>query len=175
MTIEMPLWHEAAAFAARAHRYDVQKDGVTPYVAHPMRVALRVATLFNVTDETILTAALLHDVIEDCDCDYEDVAKPFGEDVAQLVRLLSKDMRLPEAEREAQYDRQLAEGPWQARLIKLADVYDNMSTRPVGVDVNSLLRKARRALDLAKDDAPLAEPRRIVQQVADELEGSEVR
>lgn len=36
-------------------------------------------------------------------------------------------MRLPERERKAAYDRQLATAPWQARLIKLADVYDNVS------------------------------------------------
>ena len=39
-----PLWHDAAALAARAHRSQIRKDGCTPYMAHPTRVALIVAT-----------------------------------------------------------------------------------------------------------------------------------
>jgi (p)ppGpp synthase/HD superfamily hydrolase len=57
------------------------------------------------------------------------VKSEFGRRVADVVAALTKDMRRPEAEREAEYDRQLAAAPWQATPVKLADVYDNMSDR----------------------------------------------
>src|SRR5262249_82035 len=47
--------------------------------------------------------------------------------VAQWVALLSKDKRLPEPEREKAYCDGLASAPWQVKVCKLADVYDNLT------------------------------------------------
>jgi guanosine-3',5'-bis(diphosphate) 3'-pyrophosphohydrolase len=157
------LWRQAASLAARAHAGQVRKDGKTPYAAHATRVALLLATDFEVRDDEVLAAALLHDVIEDTTVDYDDLLEDFGPRVADLVAVLSKDKRLPEADREAAYDAALAEGPWEARLIKLADVCDNVldsATAPwAGAGAH-----ARRALALAGDDPRLA-------AVADRLRG----
>jgi guanosine-3',5'-bis(diphosphate) 3'-pyrophosphohydrolase len=120
------LWQQAAAFAARAHRNQVRKDGVTPYVSHPVRVTMTVALVFGETDEHLLAAALLHDTIEDTATDYDELLETFGSTVADAVAAMSKDMRLIEPKREAAYDEQLANGPWQGRMIKLGDVYDNL-------------------------------------------------
>lgn len=102
--IERALWHEAAAFSARVHRHQVRFDGCTPYAAHPARVAMTVAVVFGVTDPVVLAAAYLHDVIEDCGVDYDEVHETFGPDVADLVAVMSKDMRKIEPERERDYD-----------------------------------------------------------------------
>src|SRR5687768_12945432 len=120
------LWQQAAGFAARAHRHQLRKDKETPYIAHPMRVALTIACIYRFDDQEILAAALLHDTIEDTDTDYDDIHEAFGQNVADYVAAMTKDMRLIEHEREIEYDKQLAAGPWQGRLIKLADVYDNL-------------------------------------------------
>ena len=56
---------EAVSFAARAHRHQLRKDGETPYVAHPFRVCLIVRHIFGIDDPAFLSAALLHDTIED--------------------------------------------------------------------------------------------------------------
>ena len=64
---------QAAAFAARAHRNQWRKDGQTPYVSHVFRVCLTVRQLFGVDDDDVLTAALLHDTIEDTDTDFDDI------------------------------------------------------------------------------------------------------
>ena len=58
--------------------------------------------------------------------DYEDLNKRFGKEVADTVAALTKNMALPEAEREKVYDAGLAKASWQARLVKLADAYDNL-------------------------------------------------
>jgi guanosine-3',5'-bis(diphosphate) 3'-pyrophosphohydrolase len=156
------LWQEAASFAARAHRHQLRKDGVTPYVAHPMRVAMTVACVFGFDDEHVLAAALLHDTIEDTGVDYDEVAEAFGRDVADMVVAMTKDMRLPEVRREKAYDEQLARGPWQGRLLKLADVYDNLVSTWDARSRRKQLGKAERALKLTARDKPLAEARRIL-------------
>lgn len=169
------LWQRAASFAARAHEHQKRKDGVTPYVAHPCRVTLTIALVFGETDEQAMAAALLHDVIEDGETDYDELAEQFGDLVAQVVAALSKDARLPEQEREPAYDAQLAEADWRARLIKLGDVYDNMSdlsTRSLnGTEaMRRMLEKADRAVGLALtcgDDRPsIAKGIRAVQDLS---------
>jgi guanosine-3',5'-bis(diphosphate) 3'-pyrophosphohydrolase len=117
---------EAASFAARAHRHQLRKDGCTPYISHPFRVALVVRQVFGIDDGAVLMAALLHDTIEDTTTDFDDLAEHFGKDIAWWVALLSKDKRLPEAEREKAYCHQVASAPWQVKLLKLADIFDNL-------------------------------------------------
>jgi len=149
-------WHHAAALASRVHENQYRKDGRTPYDAHPARVAMIISALFGFQDETILAAAYLHDVIEDSGTDYEDVLELCGKETADYVAAMTKDMRLPEERREVAYDEQLAAGPWPARLIKLADVYDNLSDAQTDWGRRKLIKKAERALNLAAGDEQLA-------------------
>ncbi len=121
------LLFEAASFAARAHRHQLRKDGQTPYAAHPFRVCLVVRHVFGIDDPRVLTAALLHDTIEDTPTDFDEIAERFGREVAGWVAALTKDMRLWEADREAAYCRVLAAAPWPVVVCKLADIYDNLS------------------------------------------------
>lgn len=157
------LWQDAASFAARAHQGQVRKDGRTPYAAHPFRVAMTVRDVFGCADEVCLAAALLHDVIEDTGADYEDIAERFGEPVAACVAALTKDMRLPEPQRERAYDDALARADWRARLIKLADVYDNLCDLESPASLPKMLDKCRRALAIAEGarNADPAVPRGI--------------
>jgi (p)ppGpp synthase/HD superfamily hydrolase len=106
---------EAAAFAARAHRGQLRKDGETPYVSHVFRVCLILDNVFDIRDRQVLMTALLHDTVEDTTTDFDDLEEKFGAEVAEWVACLSKDKRLPESEREKAYMKQLAKAPWQAR------------------------------------------------------------
>ena len=121
---------EAASFAARAHDGQMRKDGATPYVSHVYRVCLIVRHVFGIADARVLTAALLHDTIEDTRVDFDDVEAHFGVEVAEWVALLSKDKRMAEAPREETYLAQLARAPWQVQACKLADIYDNLMDSP---------------------------------------------
>jgi (p)ppGpp synthase/HD superfamily hydrolase len=112
----------AVAFAARAHKNQLRKDKETPYVAHPMRVCLIVRHVFGIDDPKVLAAALLHDTIEDTTTDYDDLLELFGQDVADWVSALTKEMRLPETERERTYCAVLSAAPWQVYAGKLADI-----------------------------------------------------
>ncbi len=160
------LWQRAAAFAARAHLHQVRKDGETPYVSHVYRVAMTLRHVFDCDDEIVIAAALLHDTIEDTDADYDEILEEFGREVADLVAVMTKDMRLVESEREPQYDDQLRKGPWQGRMIKLADVYDNLTDALEGqLPLDKRIAKAERALELAKSDGQLSDARAHVMQL----------
>lgn len=144
-----PLWWKAVAFAARSHGRQFRDDGATPYIAHPFRVSLIIRDVFGCNDEICLAAALLHDVLEDTPIDYDDLSKRFGHDVAGCVASLTKDMRLPEPEREYAYDEALARSDWRARLIKLADTYDNFCDIGKRSKRNKFLERCRRAIAIA--------------------------
>jgi guanosine-3',5'-bis(diphosphate) 3'-pyrophosphohydrolase len=118
---------EAIAFAVRAHQGQWRKDGKTPYASHPFRVCLVVRHNFGIDDPAVLSAGVLHDTIEDTPTDFDDLEKCFGAQVAGWVALLTKDMRLPEAQREEAYKAALARSPWQVQVCKLGDIYDNLT------------------------------------------------
>ena len=55
--VNRPLWHRAAALAARVHEHQYRNDGKTPYAAHTSRVAMIIASVFGFTDDAILAEA----------------------------------------------------------------------------------------------------------------------
>lgn len=161
------LWRAASAMAARKHRNQMRRDGKTPYFSHLARVAQNISAVFGCNDPVVLAAAYLHDTIEDTTTDYEDISDDFGPVVADCVAALTKNMALPEAPREEEYHKRLAKGPWQARLVKLADVLDNMSdleTYPQAERASHAIKtieRARQALALLDPADTDKEPFRL--------------
>lgn len=149
------VWREAVSFALRAHAGQMRRDGKTPYAAHVVRVMMTVRETFGCEDPVALAAAVLHDTIEDTPTDYDDVASAFGDEVAGIVAAMTKNMLLPEAQREPDYDARLRAGDWRARLIKLADVLDNASDngKKNAKATGKLRQKVERAVGLAEPDA----------------------
>ncbi len=158
--------HEAVSFAARAHRHQLRKDGETPYVAHVFRVCLVLRHVFGIDDQQTLMAAALHDTIEDTTTDFDDLEERFGREVAAWAATLSKDTRLPEDERERDYIAKVDRAPWQVKVCKLADLFDNL------MDSHSLkpeqkaksLKRYRQYLDALGKDVP-AEARAAYEMV----------
>lgn len=150
--VEPRLWQTAASYAARVHNHQYRKDKKTPFVAHPFRVAMVLRDIFGCDDEVAIATALLHDTIEDTRTDFDDIHKRFGRDVADCVACMTKNMLLIEEQREIDYDKRLAEGPWQARIVKLADVYDNGLDLPRPGLRRKCIARCQRALDLTEDD-----------------------
>ncbi|MFT5469633.1 MAG: (p)ppGpp synthase/HD superfamily hydrolase [Verrucomicrobiales bacterium] len=162
---EVDLVQRAISFTSRAHLNQGRKDGKTPYVAHPFRVFFVVRQVFGIEDPVALCAALLHDTIEDTTTDYDDLRDDFGSEVADAVAALTKDMRLPDEVREPSYDEQLAAASWQARLVKLADVYDNVCDAYDSKMRGRAVKKGPRAIACAGDDEQLAGAVEILQQL----------
>ncbi len=148
---------EAISFSASAHLGQMRKDDETPYHAHPMRVAALAAS-WGVEDEAALIAALLHDTIEDTTTDYDDIAKAFGSDAANLVAALTKDSRLPHDDREEAYYATLAAADWRVRVAKMADGYDNLLDSAYAKIPTTALAKAEKAIAVLAygDEPPIA-------------------
>ena len=121
---------EAYALAEEAHREQKRKTG-EPYIIHPIAVARIVAEELELGANPVM-AAFLHDVVEDTSYTLEDIRSRFGEDVAFLVGVVTKQKK-EKYERSKQVDnfRQiLASVQYDVRaiLIKLADRLHNMRT-----------------------------------------------
>jgi GTP diphosphokinase / guanosine-3',5'-bis(diphosphate) 3'-diphosphatase len=166
---------KATVFACRLHANDTRDDGTTPYAVHPVRVMEYMRRIAGEKDENVLCAALLHDTIEDCAINYDDVAREFGEDVANLVAELTNDNRLPKPERRAAMIEHLPQLTARAKRIKLADRLDNVLDllRGSGTDEKRLryLDETERILDaLAGACAPLEQ---ALRQALQELQASQ--
>lgn len=118
----------AAAFASHAHRHQRRKNlEGQPYISHPLNVAALLSRS-GVYDPTILAAAYLHDTLEDCDVSAKDIEKEFGICVAAIVLQVTDDKSLPKAEQKRGQLARAATFSYGARLVKLADICDNLSS-----------------------------------------------
>lgn len=121
------LVREALDVARQAHSDQIRSgSGGRPYIDHPVAVAECLAER-GFADE-VLTAALLHDVVEDSELTVEDIRDRFGEWIAELVRILSEDALIEPYElRKGEHrDRVAAAGP-EALAIYAADKLTNVS------------------------------------------------
>jgi (p)ppGpp synthase/HD superfamily hydrolase len=124
----------------------MRADGETPYFSHVTRVTLILVHLFGVHDEAVLTAALLHDTLEDTATDYDEIAEQFGTLVADYVVLLTKNVMLPKVEREADYEARLCRATEPVMIAKMADLYDNLSDRIHSPKLHKTAETAERLL-----------------------------
>jgi RelA/SpoT family (p)ppGpp synthetase len=90
-----PLSLKALDLALTAHDGQTRKSG-EPYIVHPILVAAITAKISN--DETMVQAALLHDVVEDTSFSIEDLEVAFGDDVAHMVEGLTKIVEIRDEE-----------------------------------------------------------------------------
>lgn len=83
MNQDTKIIEKAAEFAVRKHKGQKRDGGIEDYIVHPMQVALILSLITK--DPNVVAAAYLHDTIEDTDTTYEELAKGFGKDIADLV------------------------------------------------------------------------------------------
>ena len=135
---------KAAHFAAQKHRDQRRKDkDISPYINHPISVAKIISKIGNVEDSEVLSAALLHDTLEDTKTTSEELIDNFGERVCSLVQEVTDDKTLPKLERKQRQIDHAKEISRDAAIIKLGDkianVTDITNTPPTGWDSNRRL------------------------------------
>jgi len=121
-------YQDAAKYAAKAHSGQTRSGG-KPYISHPVRVANIVKKYKNSKKlDDLMSAAFLHDTIEDTDTDYEQLRKMFGDLVAGLVHELTSDKEKIDKVGKADYltQKMIGMSSW-GLVIKLADRLDNVS------------------------------------------------
>jgi len=123
---------EAAYFFAKEnHRGQIRASG-EPFFTHVVSVTLLAAELELDVDS--ISAALLHDTIEDCAVEFEDIEQRFGSTVAELVDGVTKLTRIrfkSKEERQAEsFRKTLLATARDVRviLLKLCDRLHNMRT-----------------------------------------------
>lgn len=127
---DMQRVRDAYALAAEAHKDQRRKTG-EPYIIHPIAVARIVAEELELGANPVI-AAFLHDVVEDTYYTIEDIRERFGDDVAFLVGVVTKQKKekYEKSKQVDNYRQILASVQYDVRaiLIKLADRLHNMRT-----------------------------------------------
>ncbi|RSM89640.1 phosphohydrolase [Kibdelosporangium aridum] len=139
---DIALLDEAVEFAVQWHGDQTRPAG-EPYVEHLLEVVTVLVDGLGVTDIDVLRTGVLHDVVEDTDCDLETVRAKFGDRVAELVNWVTKG-----DDREA-YLASLKEAPRDALTVKLADRLSNvqrLNTHPRPAKQQSYYRETVRTI-----------------------------
>ena len=145
----------AYEFGALAHKGQTRKTGEA-YITHPVAVAQELANMH--LDSQAITAAILHDVVEDTSATLEDITEKFGDEVALLVDGVSKLDQIQfhsRAEAQAESFRKMMLAMIEdirVILVKLADRLHNMQTLGA-MPRDKVKRIARETLDIY---APIA-------------------
>jgi len=145
----------AYEFGAAAHDGQKRKSG-EPYISHPVAVAQELADMH--LDSQAITAAILHDVVEDTEASLAQIEENFGSEVAGLVDGVSKLDQIQfrsRAEAQAESFRKMMLAMIEdirVILVKLADRLHNMQT----LDAMPADKKARIARETLDIYAPIA-------------------
>ena len=93
----MNILEEAIIYATILHQGKVRKLDGSPYILHPLEVSQILSTMTD--DEEVITAGILHDIVEDTDGTLAEIEKRFGERVAELVASESEEKKSGKASR----------------------------------------------------------------------------
>ena len=153
VTTERKLYQTAKAlpYAREKHkeqkRKGEQKD--VPYINHPLTMVCQ-ALAMQIYDDDILTALLLHDVVEDTKTPLEEL--PVSDEAKELVRLMTKDPNPKDkaASTKAYYE-ELKKNP-KAALVKCFDRVNNLSNMALGFDRDRMVGYVE---ETEKDIVPL--------------------
>lgn len=141
----------AIEFCIKSHTGQKRKSG-EDYAVHPILVAALVAGFGG--DESMMKAALLHDVVEDTECSMQDVEDLFGKDVSLLVDALTKISEIREHELPASAS--------DEKLIKAALSFRKMLTSAIADPRALVIKLCDRAHNLLTLDALAAHKQRRI-------------
>ena len=80
----------------------------------------------GISDEEVLSAALLSQTINDSKASFDEIDQRFGSKIAVMVLSLSRDMSLPNTIREERYIKQIKEAPIEIKIIKICEISANL-------------------------------------------------
>lgn len=146
---------KAYEFGKEFHKDQFRNSG-EPYFTHPVEVAFILADL-NMDDDTII-AGLLHDVLEDTECTFDEMAELFGVEATKLVDGVTKIGKIKyhtKQESQAENLRKMVVAMGEdirVVIIKLADRLHNMRT----LEYMSRSKQVEKAQETLRIYAPLA-------------------
>ncbi|MDD2757556.1 MAG: HD domain-containing protein [Candidatus Pacebacteria bacterium] len=121
----MNLIQKAILTAMKAHEGQVRKgDGQTPYILHPLEAGIILSNY--TTNEDLVSIAILHDVIEDGNINYEEIKDSFSEEIADAVNLLSEDKSIKDWQERKTENLARLSSNMAIYIIKAVDALVNM-------------------------------------------------
>ena len=127
--IDTKLLDEAIKFAVEAHAGVERRGKGYPYIVHPMEAMAIVATVTS--DQELLAAAALHDVVEDTKFTEADIRSNFGDRIANLVAAETDLVVEGKSEEESWVERKkyaierLKNVSYEAKLVSIGDKLSN--------------------------------------------------
>ena len=170
---DMEMLDKAYQLAERAHSGQFRRSG-EPYICHPLHVAMLLVDLGMDTES--LTAALMHDVVEDTSVTLDELESQFGADVAHMVDGVTKLTKIKFSsveEQQAENLRKMLMAMSQdvrVMIIKLCDRLHNMRTG----DAWPEQKRRDKALETMEVYAPIAH-RLGISNIKEELEDRSLR
>lgn len=127
----MNNFEEALIYSTVMHTGAVRKGSNTPYILHPLEVAQIISTMTD--DIDVITAGVLHDIVEDTDGSLKEIKARFGDRVAELVDSITENKYVGEKSTDT-WKRRKEENITKlrnihdkgARMLWLADFLSNM-------------------------------------------------
>ncbi len=128
--LDTSLFDRAVNFAVKAHSGTERRGKGFPYIIHLMEAVEIVATI--TPDQELLSAAMLHDTVEDTPVTLDDLRKEFGDRIASIVEAESDVHNEGESEHESWHRRKqeaidrLRNAPLEAKIVAMGDKLSNM-------------------------------------------------
>jgi len=126
-----PPISKAIDLAKQAHAGQMRRGSKSPYIVHPLRVALILLDVAQQKSPAIICAGILHDVLEDSETPHDDIEEDFGPQVLDMVLALTHPEQ-KEGESVFNRNKRMFENmQWAGRdvhVIKSADRLDNLIT-----------------------------------------------
>ncbi|MFZ2150916.1 MAG: HD domain-containing protein [Candidatus Absconditicoccaceae bacterium] len=123
------MFEKALEFALQKHKGQKRKGNDMPYYRHPISVAKNIETYKKSKNiELLMTAALLHDTVEDCEnVTLQEIAEKFGYYVAALVdELTSNESEIKKIGKTEYLKNKMINMSSYGLVIKLSDRLDNV-------------------------------------------------
>lgn len=128
--LDTRILDKALSFAIKAHEGTERRGKGFPYIVHPMEAVEIAATITS--DQEILAAAALHDVVEDTQYTLEDIRREFGGRIAAMVEAESDKFIAGMSEGDSWIMRKkiaidsLAKAPRDSKIVAIGDKLSNM-------------------------------------------------
>lgn len=133
---DQEIYLKTLNFASFYHRNQLIPGTDNPYISHPVSVCMEIMSAFAFGNakgncNLAVQCALLHDIIEDTDGDYDIVESTFGSQVAKGVIALTKNSRF-ETKEEQMTDslKRIKNQPCEIWMVKMADRITNLQKPP---------------------------------------------
>ena len=117
---------KAFSFASQKHIFQLRRDEKTPYINHLIEVATIIVEELKIFSKDIITAAILHDTLEDTNTNEKEISNLFGKETLSYVKEVTDDMSVSKIERKKRTIIKAQTFSYAASVIKLSDCISNI-------------------------------------------------